>query len=259
VGDAANNLVYRGRDLNHSGTILGLEGSIYYAIAPGRAFNDIGVKNEGDTMFVPDFAQNTTILFCSDANQTNAIESVIEEGIAYDDIIASENIDNAAGIALDFHTHELVGQEFCGGDTNMCPCGNLGAPDTGCASALGYGSRLLGDGTDGIANDDLVFKLQQLPALAPILLYSGTATEGAGGGLPFGDGLRCVGGSITRLGVEFADNQGFTTFGPGFATTQAWAVGQTLYFQGWYRDAAVGYCSPDTFNLTNGLQVTFTQ
>jgi hypothetical protein len=47
------------------------------------------------------------------------------------------------------------------------------------------------------------------------------------------------------------------TYGPGLAAQYGWSVGQTVYFQGWYRNVQ-GPCGSG-FNLTNGLQVTFSQ
>ena len=141
----------------------------------------------------------------------------------------------------------------------MCPCNNLGAPNTGCAHSLGYGAGLKGsDGTDGITNDDLILKAEYLPPGTSALLFAGSTPLAGGFGIPFGDGLRCVGGAVSRIGVRTADGQGFASWGPGMASQQGFVVGQTTYFQVWFRDTAI-FCTGDLYNLTNGLQVTFTQ
>jgi hypothetical protein len=71
----------------------------------------------------------------------------------------------------------------------------------------------------------------------------------------FGDGLRCVGGTITRLG-QHAASGGVATLGPGLAGHGGWSGGQTLQFQAWYRNVS-GPCGSGS-NLTNGRTITFT-
>ena len=259
VGDRANNLVYRARDVDRNGVVQGIESVVYLTVAPTRSFHDLGVKNEGGVVYVPDAATNTTILYCDDANHSGVIENGLETANGYDDLVSDTNIDDPHGVALDFHTHEGAGDPFCGGDSNMCPCNNLGAPNTGCAHSLGYGAGLKGsDGTDGITNDDLILKAEYLPPGTSALLFAGSTPLAGGFGIPFGDGLRCVGGAVSRIGVRTADGQGFASWGPGMASQQGFVVGQTTYFQVWFRDTAI-FCTGDLYNLTNGLQVTFTQ
>ena len=76
----------------------------------------------------------------------------------------------------------------------------------------------------------------------------------------FGDGLRCAGGSIVRLSTQ-ANSAGASQDpaigdqpisirglnGPGALRT----------YQVWYRNAAA-FCTPSTFNLTNGLELVWT-
>ncbi len=87
------------------------------------------------------------------------------------------------------------------------------------------------------------------------LLFTGTGTVASGAGLPFGDGLRCVGGTITRLGVRTPDATGSAHWGPGLAALWGWSAGQTRYFQCWYRDPS-GPCG-NAFNLTAAVMVAF--
>ena len=51
----------------------------------------------------------------------------------------------------------------------------------------------------------------------PGLLFSGPLLLGGGAGVPFGDGLRCVGGPIVRHGLRLADANGDALWGPGLA------------------------------------------
>ena len=76
----------------------------------------------------------------------------------------------------------------------------------------------------------------------------------------FGDGLRCAAGTIVRLKTK-------TVVGGTAAYPQAGdpsvsvrgqlpAGGGTRHYQTWYRNAAA-FCTPSTFNLTNGVRLTW--
>ena len=79
-----------------------------------------------------------------------------------------------------------------------------------------------------------------------------------GNGVPFGRGLRCVGGGIKRLELQTSTG-GEAEFGPGLGQQGGWATGETRYFQVWYRDPMDDNpCGAGPFNLSNGVQVTFT-
>lgn len=158
---------------------------------------------------------------------------------------------------IDFSGLELsngvVGTVFCEGDGSVgtCPCGNAGAPGVGCVSSTGSGAGLQAIGTPSLAADDALFSAADLPAGVPALLFCGTGSTGTG--LLFGDGLRCVGGSLTRLGVRFADGAGGASWTGVLGSTGA-APGERRTFQVWYRDSA-GPCGAG-FNASSGLDLT---
>lgn len=72
----------------------------------------------------------------------------------------------------------------------------------------------------------------------------------------FGDGLRCAGGGVQRLGVRIPNENGVARFGPGLAESGQWHAGDVKRFQVWYRDPAGTPCGTG-FNLSNGLQISF--
>jgi hypothetical protein len=154
------------------------------------------------------------------------------------------------------------GMIFCAGDgsATACPCGNsspTGAGE-GCASSLGFGARLRANGSASLAADTLQLVGDQMPN-APCLYFQGTQQIAAGAGLVFGDGLRCAGGSIVRLGTK--TNAGGTSTYPSGSDPSVSVRGQVTTpgvrdYQTWYRNAAA-FCTPSTFNLTNGLQITW--
>jgi hypothetical protein len=154
------------------------------------------------------------------------------------------------------------GTTFCSGDGTgtACPCGNssaLGA-GLGCASSLGFGARLRSSGTASLANDTITLVGTQMPD-APCLYFQGTAQTSGGAGAAFGDGLRCAGGSIVRLATVM--NSGGASQYPSGAQTSVSVRGQVTTpgvreYQIWYRNAAA-FCTPSTFNLTNGQEITW--
>ena len=114
-----------------------------------------------------------------------------------------------------------------------------------------------------MGSDDLdaVFDAFQLHACGlvpnqPALLFVGEAAIAGGNGFAFGDGLRCAGVSVVRLGVQTPDGTGSATWGAGLQSAGGWGPGDTRYFQVWYRNPTGSPCGSG-FNLTNGLEVTF--
>jgi hypothetical protein len=151
---------------------------------------------------------------------------------------------------------------LCAGDGSgpACPCGNNGNPGRGCRNSTQLGGALLtslGLAQPG-ANDTQLFTANNLPPFAPSLLFQGTT---GGVGFAFGDGLLCVGGSILRFGVKFADANGFAAWpsgaDPSISVSAAIPLsGAQHIYQAYYRDAA-NYCTSATFNLTNGQRVVW--
>jgi hypothetical protein len=88
------------------------------------------------------------------------------------------------------------------------------------------------------------------------LLFSGSTALNGSLGVTFGDGLRCAGGAVVRHGVQAADALGAASWPTGLAAAAGWSVGDTRFFQAWYRDPQASPCGSG-FNLSNGVSVTF--
>jgi hypothetical protein len=150
---------------------------------------------------------------------------------------------------------------FCFGDGSgtACPCGNSGAPGNGCAHSLNAnGANLAGSGNASISSDSFVLSGSGMPD-SSALYFQGTAQINGGLGTAFGDGLRCAGGSVIRLGTKTnagGASQYPTGADPTIAVKGMNAAGDVRMYQVWYRNAAA-FCTASTFNLTNGLQVTW--
>jgi hypothetical protein len=153
-----------------------------------------------------------------------------------------------------------TGTVFCPGDGTgtACPCGNsspAGAGE-GCLSSLNVGGKVRGVGVASLANDSLTLHGTQMPN-SSCLYFQGTTQQSAGAGAAFGDGKRCAGGAVIRLGTKInaAGVSSYPVAGDASISVKG-AVGApgTRTYQAWYRNAAA-FCTSSTFNLTNGLEV----
>jgi hypothetical protein len=154
------------------------------------------------------------------------------------------------------------GTVFCPGDGSgtACPCGNNSAvgSNSGCVSSLSVGGHLGGTGNPSIATDTVVLQGSSMPN-SSALYFQGTTQLSGGLGVVFGDGLRCAGGSVIRLGT-LVNAGGMSQYPTGaqqpVSVKGAITAPGTRTYQTWYRNAAP-FCTPSTFNLTNGLSVTW--
>ncbi|MBI5362767.1 MAG: VCBS repeat-containing protein [Planctomycetes bacterium] len=155
---------------------------------------------------------------------------------------------------------------FCFGDGTgtACPCGNSGGLGRGCANSVNAnGAVLTVTGVPSITTDTLVLHSTGMPnSAAPSSLYlQGTAQDNGGLGTPIQDGLRCVTGTIVRLGTRpnAANQSQYPDAGNQIISIRGGITvpGTTRYYQVFYRNAATAFCPPGTANWTNGLAVTW--
>ena len=99
-----------------------------------------------------------------------------------------------------------------------------------------------------------MLEASRLPSGVPAILFDG----GASALRPFGDGLMLVDGStpLRRYATVVTNTDGRASWGPGLLSTSGAVIGQTLWFQVWYADAA-GPCGTG-FNLSNGVVAVVT-
>jgi len=172
-----------------------------------------------------------------------------------------DDLDIADGTSLDGDQDGVpdecgAGTPFCFGDGTgtICPCGNFGGTNEGCQNSSGQGGVLFSTGSPSISMDDLGFDVVQLPANKPSLLFAGPNLLAPG--ILFGDGLRCTGGQLARLGVRTSSATGTANWAPSLAGLGGWSSGDTRYFQVWFRDPVGGACGQG-FNTSAGVQVDF--
>lgn len=143
---------------------------------------------------------------------------------------------------------------------SACPCGNNPAlsAGTGCLNSFGSGGLLSGSGLPSLSVDTVVLGGSQMPSNSPVLYFQGTLQMNSGIGTAFGDGLRCAGGQVTRLGTTINSVLGASQYPSGAQPSVSvrggvMAPGSRTY-QAWYRNAA-SFCTPAGFNTTNGWQI----
>ncbi len=148
---------------------------------------------------------------------------------------------------------EVLGRGYCFGDGTgtPCPCANSAGPHEGCRNSSGFGGRLRPAGELGPAPASLRMVADRLLPGQPVLLFRGGNAVNGGNGAVFGDGLRCVGGAVVRLGVRIPDASGRAQWDLG--SVLAPPPGQFLRYQGWFRDPP-SPCGTG-FNLTNGVEL----
>lgn len=147
----------------------------------------------------------------------------------------------------------------CTGDGTgaPCPCGNTGTSGRGCENSASTGGALLrGFEIPQVSNDFFELRVEGLPDSTTCLFDQGTAVTTPAA--PFGDGLRCVAGTVIRLATKVA-NAGAARY-PTTSEVDISVRGQipvaggTRHYQAWYRNAA-NSCTASTFNLSNGVSV----
>lgn len=156
-----------------------------------------------------------------------------------------------------------TGQSFCAGDgsASACPCGNASPSGwiQGCRNSTGVGGMLRASGTASVSSDTAFLEASGLPESAATLFFQGTSSTNSGA--PFGDGVRCVGGALVRLGLrdclhghlQWPRSGGIPLSTLGEIATHGFG---TRYYQAFYRNVS-GTCGAG-FNVTNGVSLTWT-
>jgi hypothetical protein len=121
------------------------------------------------------------------------------------------------------------------------------------------GAKLVSSGLASVAHDTLVLTCTRLPAAATALFIQGGTQQVGGAGSVFGDGLRCAGFPVVRVHIVTASG-GIASYPQGGQTAISVLGGVVAnaarHYQTWYRNAA-SFCTPSTFNLSQGLTVTW--
>jgi len=146
------------------------------------------------------------------------------------------------------------------GGVATCPCGNApSGTGRGCDNSAGTGGAILtAKGGAYLSSDTLVFNASGEKPNATSVLLQGTTSSTAG--VVYGQGIRCVGGTLLRLSTMTAHAGSVTAPPPRDPSISARSAalgnpisaGDTRWYLVFYRDPIVlGGCFPaSTFNCT---------
>ena len=168
---------------------------------------------------------------------------------------------------------DLVGdgtpfENFCFGNGSLataCPCANYGLLGRGCENSSSTGGALL-TAFGPVSPDGVVLtSSNELPHPLSIVLQGNLDNTN---GLVFGDGVRCVGGTLKRLYTKTAVGGTITAPGAGDPSISARSAalgdpitsGQTRSYQVYYRDNVLGFCANppgDAWNVSNAVRVNW--
>jgi hypothetical protein len=116
------------------------------------------------------------------------------------------------------------------------------------------GADLTVGGTTSVAANDFTLLTSRLPANKAGIYYYGVNSAN----VPFGNGVRCVGGQIFRLPVTVSNAFGEASWALDITNPPQPAgqitAGSTWFFQFWYRDPAGGGAG---FNLSDAVEASF--
>ncbi|MBK7876822.1 MAG: VCBS repeat-containing protein [Planctomycetes bacterium] len=181
-----------------------------------------------------------------------------------------DGCDIAGGASLDANGDQVPDEceflPYCFGDGtgSACPCANFGAAGRGCANSVNAaGAVLTVTGVPQIFGDTIVLHGAGMPnSVSPSAIYlQGTLRDNGGLGTPLNDGLRCVTGSLVRLGTK--PNSGGASQYPDVGNPSVSVRGAvpsgggTYHYQVFYRNAAAAFCPPGTANWTNAISIVW--
>lgn len=162
-------------------------------------------------------------------------------------------------VTLDARWECSPGAAYCFGDgldplvTAACPCANLGGPGRGCGNsnaALG-GARL--DATGSTSPNTVLFTATGIPNNNLCTFFRTPASDSSG--VVFGDGVRCVTGTLVRFGQQVSGPAGGNPDFTVSAAPTAVAQGSTRYYQLQYRNPSPSFCPPEAFNVSNAYSI----
>jgi hypothetical protein len=119
-------------------------------------------------------------------------------------------------------------------------------------NSSGFAAPISANGLASVAASNLSLSCEPVPNQPGLFYYGPNQNQ-----LAFGNGFRCVGGTVGRLPVVTATGGAMQVqvdlASPPSASTQILA-GSTWHFQAWYRDPVAGGAF---FNLSDGISIDF--
>jgi hypothetical protein len=259
--DTGNDTVWRFKDLNGDGDAQdpGEFTAFWQVIGTTSNMWDSAIAAD-NSVYVCDFQPVSRITRLLDLNNDGDALDPGEAVEVYNETTSGIVIGNPRG--MDVAGPAAAGTGFCFGDgtATACPCGVNGTEGKGCPNSLfASGARLETRGDASVGNDTLALIGTRMPN-SSALYFQGTAQQNGGLGAVFGDGLRCAGGAVIRLGTKFnvANASRYPDVGDLAVSVRGLvAPGDVRAYQTWYRNADPAFCTASTFNLTNGITLSW--
>jgi len=146
------------------------------------------------------------------------------------------------------------------GTYRVCPCSNQGGAGRGCASSFNpLGARLDAIGSALVSADSLVLTADGMSDAAATI-FQGANYQFSPWASFGGDGMTCMSAPLRRIATVPAT--GGVVVYPGAGATSISVrggllpEGGTRYYAARYRNA-LSFCTPNTFNVTNQVAVTW--
>lgn len=212
----------------------------------------IGALDSGETfLFLTD--EDGVEIYCQETH--GGYPSVDHAGVLepgnYGLALTALSYSTAGGASADYATAEFdIDMQFTAMSGRTC----ASAPNS-----AGPGAVIDFSGSQDIQDDDFHLSVSgSVPQSAGLFFYGPMATQ-----QPFGDGFRCVGGGVFRLGPAMvADVSGTASRQVDFSSLPAGGGGpgsitaeSTWHFQWWYRDT--NGPGGSGWNLSDSIWVTF--
>lgn len=242
-------------DLNNAGDVVGLQafpsgnwhaaywpadghGAVDLGVMPGMDLAELFDVNEAGRAVGRSFTDQASVAVYSDGTQLIDLNTLLPSGtnaFLYEAVEINENGDIAGTAVVNGNFHAFL----------LLDLGNSGNYCNATANSTGAAGQMSMSGSTSISAGNFTLQATSIPNEAYLFFYGPNQNE-----LPFGNGVRCVTGDITRLGPPQVAQAGTATrvvdlaaegFGPG-----------RVNFQCWFRDTAAG---GSFFNTSDGLEV----
>jgi len=244
------------------------DGVVDYAGTSGVTHSGLFLTQMGQTTLVSatDLAQFTGPAGITIPLTFSAHESSHVNGTNASSFQTFQAAGGVVTVCYDFYPFGTI-TPFCFGDGSgaACPCANSGATGHGCQNSATTGGAVLEvGGVPSLSTDTLLLtSSDELPHAFSIFLQGDTALSPP---VVFGDGLRCVGGSLKRLYSKSASGgivAAPTGVDPSVSARSAAlgdpiASGELRSYQVYYRDPNAVFCPGppgNTFNISSGMQI----
>ena len=207
------------------------------------------------------------------ANNARASALDVERTPRLEDVTSAADGGSGTPPIVDMGAYESLGglyESFCAGDGSLataCPCDNFGDDGRGCRHSVSSSTGALLAAAGAAQPDSVKLTVSGVRAGVLCLFLQGNVPIASG--VVFGDGVRCVGGALKRLGSKSASTGGIA-FYPGAGdlsiSARSAALGDPIpagadrWYQTWYRDNSTTFCpSPlgSVSNVSSGVIVSW--